>query len=494
MKKPSILPYGTKKPKKGRCFVLKSVFRIKKAMLSAGVFALLAVSLSVAASLSPTYRAPSARENETPDGEIREFAPPAAPARSDGGKSSPSEDNPDAGAPSDVAPVSPSEDVLYGSWSVPDVNSPDVADMTDDEETARPLTSENGRDEESDPPLLDAPSSDGPESVTPAPAETPTPAPVPTKTPTPTPAIPTQDPPETDAATGGAPVKDRDFLLTVFDADSGTVKTVPLDDYVRLALAAEMSGDAPEDALKAQAIAIRSYVLSKASVSYKCHHGAMACNDFTHCMACLTEEEFMRINRADRSCIEKTVKETDGLVVVYDGRIVTTNFHSCSYYSTASALEVFGVDLPYLQSVLSPVYTPYIHVYVYTTETLINNFFGPTTGAKILENGEERYGGLAETDSGRVKFVKICGKEIPGLRFREIFSFNSARFDVSYDPEKDAFTFTVYGSGHGVGLSQSGAKALAAQGTDFRSILLYYYRGVEVRPATEALLDGIDGY
>ncbi|MBQ9467907.1 MAG: SpoIID/LytB domain-containing protein [Clostridia bacterium] len=288
-------------------------------------------------------------------------------------------------------------------------------------------------------------------------------------------------------------ISDRDITLTVYDIETQSVISMRFDDYVRRALAAEMSGDAPLEALKAQAAAIRSYVLSKASVSYKVHHGAMTCNDSNHCMSCVTEERYASTEKVHRDRYEQALRESDGLAVFYDGKIVTTNFHSCSYFYTAGALEVFGVDLPYLQSVPTAVYRETVQTRSYTTKELIENFFGPTHGQIYLSSGEPRFGGVEETDSGRVDYVTICGQRIAGGRFREIFGFRSTRFETGYDPETDVFTFTVYGSGHGVGMSQSGAKVMAAEGKNCHEILCHYYTGVTVRHLTAEDLTAVGG-
>ena len=277
-------------------------------------------------------------------------------------------------------------------------------------------------------------------------------------------------------------------MLTVYNVDKKSIDKVPLNTYIKLALAAEMSGDSPYEALRAQAVAIRSYLLAKAVKNYPEHHGAMTCNDFTHCMSCKTEKSFAAINREDRERIERAVRETDGIVVLYKGEPASTFFHDCSYNYTASSKEVFGNEVPYLQAVGTSVYTPVVHTYSFTTDKLMRNLFG-STAASRREQGTMPDWSLSESVSGRVASVTICGETCTGRHFRDIFGFESTIFDMSYNPENDTFTFTVYGSGHGVGMSQSGAKAMAADGKSYRAILRHYYPGTEIASMTAGMLD-----
>ena len=301
---------------------------------------------------------------------------------------------------------------------------------------------------------------------------------------------PTAEPSEEPEPTPGESPLPEEFLLTVYNHEKGIVETVLFEDYVARALQAEMSGNSPMEALKAQAIAIRSYILSNASVRYECHYGAMTCDDYTHCMACLSEEEFAALNVTERSRCLEAVRSTEGQILTYKGRVITAYFHWCSYGYTASCQEVFGNYVPYLQSVYSPVEKEMVKVYRFSSATLLEELFGSVTAEKYLSGGAFPLGMITETESGRVDTVQIYGVPVKGVRLRQAVGLRSTKFDVSYNPDKDEFTFVVYGSGHGVGMSQWGAIALANEGKSYAQILYYYYKDTVLALMNKNLFPG----
>ena len=301
---------------------------------------------------------------------------------------------------------------------------------------------------------------------------------------------PSVEPSEEPEPTPGESPLPEEFLLTVFNHEKGIVETVLFEDYVARALQAEMSGNSPMEALKAQAIAIRSYILSNASVRYECHYGAMTCDDYTHCMACLSEEEFATLNETERSRCLEAVRSTEGQILTYKGRVITAYFHWCSYGYTASCQEVFGNYVPYLQSVYSPVEKEMVKVYRFSSATLLEELFGSVTAEKYLSGGAFPLGMITETESGRVDTVYIYGVPVKGVRLRQAVGLRSTKFDVSYNPDKDEFTFVVYGSGHGVGMSQWGAIALANEGKSYAQILYYYYKDTVLALMNKNLFPG----
>lgn len=301
---------------------------------------------------------------------------------------------------------------------------------------------------------------------------------------------PSVEPSEEPEPTPGESPLPEEFLLTVYNHEKGIVETVLFEDYVARALQAEMSGNSPMEALKAQAIAIRSYILSNASVRYVCHYGAMTCDDYTHCMACLSEEEFAALNETERSRCLEAVRSTEGQILTYKGRAITAYFHWCSYGYTASCQEVFGNYVPYLQSVYSPVEKEMVKAYRFSSATLLEELFGSVTAEKYLSGGAFPLGMITETESGRVDTVYIYGVPVKGVRLRQAVGLRSTKFDVSYNPDKDEFTFVVYGSGHGVGMSQWGAIALANEGKGYAQILYYYYKDTVLALMNKNLFSG----
>ena len=89
------------------------------------------------------------------------------------------------------------------------------------------------------------------------------------------------------------------------------------------------------------------------------------------------------------------------------------------------------------------------------------------------------FGDAVLDGAGYVTAQTVCGSRVPGTKMRRAFHLRSASYAVEYDGT--SFCFVTHGYGHGVGLSQYGAKALAEQGSTWQEILLYYFPGCEVR-------------
>ena len=388
---------------------------------------------------------------------------------------------------SEGAFTKPEDSAKENFASLPDgYLSPDTASEPMAEPSEEP-SSEPTEEPTAEP--TEEPTAEPTEEPTAEPTEEPTAEPTeePTAEPTEEPSF---EPSEEPEPTPGESPLPEEFLLTVYNHEKGIVETVLFEDYVARALQAEMSGNSPMEALKAQAIAIRSYILSNASVRYECHYGAMTCDDYTHCMACLSEEEFAALNVTERSRCLEAVRSTEGQILTYKGRVITAYFHWCSYGYTASCQEVFGNYVPYLQSVYSPVEKEMVKVYRFSSATLLEELFGSVTAEKYLSGGAFPLGMITETESGRVDTVQIYGVPVKGVRLRQAVGLRSTKFDVSYNPDKDEFTFVVYGSGHGVGMSQGGAIALANEGKSYAQILYYYYKDTVLALMNKNLFPG----
>ncbi|MBQ8235641.1 MAG: SpoIID/LytB domain-containing protein [Clostridia bacterium] len=271
-------------------------------------------------------------------------------------------------------------------------------------------------------------------------------------------------------------------MLTVLNTTTGKVETIPLEDFVLRALAAEMTAYADSmEALKAQAVAIRSYVLAKSKTVYKSHKGAQICDDYGHCMACKTPKEYSKMYEVYRTRYEQAVRETAGQVLTYKGEIAFTYFHWCSYNKTESYSDGMGggKDIPYLVPVDSPVTSGFDMVQrkSYQSQKLLEKLFGKTQAAKLIASNALPLGNLTKTAGGNVSEVEIYGVTVKASAIRSALSLKSTDFTLSYDFETDTFVFVVLGSGHGVGLSQEGARAYSQQGKSYTWILHHYYPG-----------------
>ena len=156
-----------------------------------------------------------------------------------------------------------------------------------------------------------------------------------------------------------------------------------------------------------------------------------------------------------------------------DGALIDTAYFAISSGVTENAEDVFGFESPYLKAVPSPWD---LTASGYCTEKTVSH--GDLDGILKKENAgyssEKGIGEVRRTDSGTVLSIEIGGIEYGGARIRELFGLRSAVFDVTRDGE--SVVFTVKGYGHGVGMSQYGANAMAQQGSDYKEILRHYYK------------------
>ena len=279
-------------------------------------------------------------------------------------------------------------------------------------------------------------------------------------------------------------VYDADRTLRVLDGE--TVREMTLAEYLVGVTAAEMPASFAEEALKAQAVAARTYTLYKLTAGSSHGDTADICTDSTCCQAYISMEN-ARANwggQADayEAKIREAVTATDGEAILYGGVPILAVFHSSSSGRTASAGDVWSGDLPYLVSVDSPEgedsVPNYYSTVTYSAAEAKERFLSACPELKLTGTPDKWFGAVTENGSGRVETVSVCGRDMEGTAIRRIFSLRSACFTVSADSA--SVTFRVTGYGHGVGMSQYGANRLAKEGRTWQEILTWYYRGVTI--------------
>ncbi len=298
------------------------------------------------------------------------------------------------------------------------------------------------------------------------------------------PALPANPTPVAEP-TSAPGVWDAGHTLRVLQKD-GTVEAMTMGDYLWRVVAAEMPASFEGEALRAQAVCARTYSLWKLQAGSHKEDGADLCADSSCCQAYITPEDAAQRWAGNAEAytgkIAAAVAATDGQVLTYEGAPIQAVFFSSAAGSTADAAEVWGRSLPYLVPVDSP-----------EGEEVPNYRSTVTLGAEDVRKLAEQAGlgcdlsgepsgwfqNLTRTASGRVASVELGGASLTGGAARDLFSLRSACFDIA---EKDGvFTFSVTGYGHGVGMSQYGANALAKQGKGWREILAHYYTGAELQ-------------
>ena len=299
--------------------------------------------------------------------------------------------------------------------------------------------------------------------------------------------------PEPAAPETAAVHHDRDVTLTIQDGD--TTEQMTLERYLTGVVRGEMPASFEMEALRAQAAAERSYVYYQLAAGRKdAHPDADFCTDHTCCSAYLSETAAREKWGGDfapwNTRVEQAVSDTDGQVVLYNGRPILAVFHSSSAGRTAAAGDVWSGDLPYLVSVDSPegeeTVPNYYSTVTFTAAEAKEKLLTAHPELKLSGTPDRWFGAAAENGSGRVETVSVGGTDIEGTELRRIFGLRSASFDLEMGGGKAVFYVTGYG--HGVGMSQYGANQMAKEGADYREILTHYYTGVTVEPYTTAAM------
>lgn len=289
---------------------------------------------------------------------------------------------------------------------------------------------------------------------------------------------------EPESAAGGL---DSELSFTVLTADG--VETVTMSDWLPGVVAGEMPALFEEEALKAQAVAARTYIMYSMGREKPAHPEADVCDDPACCKAHSTDEalreKWGESYEENMARVLEAVRSTDGEYMSYGGEVIQAVFHSSSAGRTEDSAAIWQAE-PYLVSVESPETAEDVPNYVTSVTVSPEDF----REAVLAVHPEAEFGedpafwlGAAVRDaSGRVESVDIGGTQVPGTELRTLFQLRSTAFTLDYTAE--GFLFTVTGYGHGVGMSQYGANVMAEDGADYEEILTHYYPGAELTRAT----------
>lgn len=280
--------------------------------------------------------------------------------------------------------------------------------------------------------------------------------------------------------------------ILVYNTGTKEVESFLLDEYVKGVVAAEMPAAFHIEALKAQAIAARTYAISR-SIKYENGHpdhpGAPLCSG-VHCQAYLSLESLEEIHGESWvkdywPKIEEAVESTARMVIYYEGEVIEPLYHSTSGGMTEDAVNVFAVDSPYLKAVESPYETDapkYRNTVNLTVDEFISKLKGKYPNIKIdKDNFYEKLKLIERTDSGRIKTLAIDNEIINGRDIRDLYGLNSTNFRIIFDKNLNLIEIETYGYGHGVGMSQWGANGMAKQGKSCEEILKHYYTGIDLK-------------
>ncbi len=277
--------------------------------------------------------------------------------------------------------------------------------------------------------------------------------------------------------------------ITVYDGKNSQILTMTQEEYITGVVAAEMPAEFEFEALKAQSVAARTYLIKKESCDK--YNGCNICTDSQHCQAYKSIEELKAQwgNKFHKyySKISKAVNDTSGEIITYDNQPISAVFHSTSSGRTESSEDVWSTALPYLRSTdsIEDINSPkYLSQKTISQEEFVNTILSQD-GTVDFTNGI--IGNITRTSGGSVDLITIGNKAFEGTKVRQMFNLNSANFDIT--SRDNNITFTAYGYGHGVGMSQYGADFLAKKGYDYKYILHKYYSDVDIVNCDEYIFD-----
>ncbi|MCO5386141.1 stage II sporulation protein D [Desulfosporosinus sp.] len=276
-------------------------------------------------------------------------------------------------------------------------------------------------------------------------------------------------------------VTPEDVQIRVLMPNKEVVK-LPLEEYLVGVVSAEMPAEFELEALKAQAVASRTYAAKRIGQSSLPDVGYDV--DTTVLSQAWLSDTQMRKNWGllnywrYRTKIQKAVLGTRGMVLMFNGEYIEALYHSSSGRKpTERSEEVWSSSRPYLQNVNSGEENlqRYIKKTVFTTLDLYKKL-GLRESPRSLAVTDFQV--LSKTSAGRAKTVRVLGRVYPATQIRTMLGLSST--DIEYAIQPECLTITAYGNGHAVGMSQWGANDLAKKSIKAEEILAYYYPGTKL--------------
>ena len=265
-------------------------------------------------------------------------------------------------------------------------------------------------------------------------------------------------------------------VIRVKDVSNDKIINVSFEEYIKGVLAGEMPASFELEALKAQAVAARSYVLVQMEKNKENDYDVVNTVDN---QVYLTDELLKEKWKNDYvfkiNKIKKAVNDTSGEYLSYNNEVAEALFFSTSVGKTENSEEVFTSKVPYLRSV-SSLWDESSPVFTDTSTFSLTDFYNRLN---LKYNEELRINILETTSTGRIRKIKINENIFDGRDVAKKLSLRSNYFKIIKN--KENVTISTKGYGHGVGMSQYGAQGMAKEGYTYDKILKHYYIGTEIK-------------
>ncbi|GAB4073190.1 stage II sporulation protein D [Barrientosiimonas marina] len=289
--------------------------------------------------------------------------------------------------------------------------------------------------------------------------------------------------PNASASGGDAPeaetamATESPFAVDVMRASSDQVESVPLETYVARVVASETPAEFETEALKAQALAARTFIVNR--LLYQEDAGKADVTDTTGDQVYHNEQELRKTMGSgyeqEMGKIKQAVADTKDEILTYEDAPITAAYFSTSNGYTENSEDYWDEEVPYLRSVASP--------WDKNTEKFMDQQVLSVADVEKqlgtdLPSIDNLSVAISQTEGHRVDQLKLGDEAYSGREVREALGLASS--DFSIEKKKDHLIVTTKGYGHGIGMSQYGANGMAEEGKNYKDIVKHYYQGVEV--------------
>lgn len=263
--------------------------------------------------------------------------------------------------------------------------------------------------------------------------------------------------------------------ITIKNKDN-TLENINLEEYVIGVVAGEMPASFNIEALKAQAVASRTYAIYKINQNKNKNYDILT--DITN-QVYITQEEMQKKWGTNYSKyyekIKNAVLTTQNEIITYNNEVIEAFYFSMSNGQTEDSLSVFGENLPYIKSTISAWDNKDLNNFEFTITYSLDEF------CKRLDINNCNSINISEinrNNTNHIDYVIINNKKILGTKLREKLSLRST--DITFKINNNDIELTTKGYGHGVGMSQYGANGMANDGYTYQEILKYYYNDISI--------------
>ncbi len=246
-------------------------------------------------------------------------------------------------------------------------------------------------------------------------------------------------------------------------------KQIPLEEYLVSVVGAEVPALFDMEALKSQAVASRTFALYQENTRGYVTTADQAYNSLEELQQKWQDNYYTYLKR-----ITDAVNMTKNQVITYNKKLIKSYFYAMSNGYTTTSLSVFNETLPYLNTIM-PTSDNETNTKFKVTKKVSKDEFCKTLN---IDCAALTINNIITDYSNRIETLSINKKTYTGIEIRKIFDLRSTDFTIT--AENNDIIFTTKGYGHGVGMSQYGANAMAKEGSSYKDILEYYYQGVTI--------------